>query len=109
APGGLWAGPRGVTNRRVSAVLVGHGILHHNFAHQPPRLWHHYAPHHPLDAGLPFATARLVDGELWLADAERAPHDLFGLPEEWPGPDPPFGSAPSLGSPAAAVGRQSTA
>lgn len=85
APGGLWATPQGATNRTVSGVLISNGILHHNFAQQAPRLWHHYKPDHPIDLNLPFPTARILDGELQLGAAQQAPHDLFGLPEDWPG------------------------
>jgi hypothetical protein len=66
-------------------VLIGNGILHHNFVQQAPRLWHHYKPYHPIDLNLPFPTARILDGGLQLGDAQQAPHDLFGLPEDWPG------------------------
>lgn len=91
-PDGFWVGTRGPASRKVSAVLFGVGILPETCARSAPRLWYHFAPKRPLDVDLPFAAARIIDDELRLADATTLPHDILGLPPEWPGPEPPFGS-----------------
>ena len=92
-PDGFWIGTRGPASKKVSAVLIGVGILPETCARAAPRLWHHFAPDRQLKVDLPFATARIVDDELRFADAKTLPHDLLGLTPEWPGPGPPFGSS----------------
>ncbi len=87
---GFWVGQRGPASKRVSAVLSGVSVLPTNCATTPLRLWHHFAPNRELTIDLPFATARIVDDQLILADAAREPHDMLGLTADWPGPRPPF-------------------
>jgi hypothetical protein len=89
-PDGLWVGQRGAASKKVSAVLSGVSVLPTNCATTPLRLWHHFKPDRELTIELPFATARLVDDQLVLADAARQPHDMLGLTADWPGPDRPF-------------------
>jgi hypothetical protein len=89
-PDGFWVGQRGPASKKISAVLSGVSVLPTNCATTPLRLWHHFMPDRELTLDLPFATARIVDDQLVLADAARQPHDILGLTPEWPGPDPPF-------------------
>jgi hypothetical protein len=89
-PDGFWVGQRGPASKKISAVLSGVSVLPTNCATTPLRLWHHFMPDRELTLDLPFATARIVDDQLILADAARQPHDILGLTPEWPGPDPPF-------------------
>jgi hypothetical protein len=39
---------------------------------------------------IPFPTANWQQDELVLAEGGRAPSNVLGLPQEWPGPEPPF-------------------
>jgi hypothetical protein len=87
---GVWIGKRGSAGRRISAVLMGVGILPGAVARTLPVLWHHYAPSYELAADLPFATARIVNDEVKLTDAKRAAAEVFDLPAAWPGPEPAF-------------------
>jgi hypothetical protein len=89
-PDGFLVRQRGPASKRVSAVLSGVSVLPTNCATTPLRLWHHYTPDRKLTIDLPFATARIVDDQLVLADAAREPHDMLGLKADWPGPQPPF-------------------
>ena len=89
-PDGFLVRQRGPASKRVSAVLSGVSVLPTNCATTPLRLWHHYTPDRKLTIDLPFATARIVDDQLVLADAAREPHDMLGLTPDWPGPHPPF-------------------
>lgn len=89
-PDGFWVGQRGPASKKISAVLSGVSVLPTNCATTSLRLWHHFAPNRKLTIDLPFATARIVDDQLVLADAAREPHDMLGLTADWPGPHPPF-------------------
>jgi hypothetical protein len=90
-PDGFWIGKRGVSSRKVSAVLVGVSVLPDNCARKELRLWHHLQPDRPLTCELPFASVRVVDDELVFEHAAKAPNEMLGLPEDWPGADPRFG------------------
>jgi hypothetical protein len=82
---GLWISRRGAARRRISAVLVGVGILPHTVATAWPTLWYHFDPTFTLLADLPFSAMRVVDDSLQRSEATRPPTDVFGLPHEWPG------------------------
>jgi hypothetical protein len=90
SPNGLWIGRRGPAAKRISAVLVGVGIMPMTCATAWPRLWHHFAPAHPLDAALPFASVRVVEDEVQFKQATRSAAEALGLPVTWPGPESPF-------------------
>jgi hypothetical protein len=90
-PDGFWIGKRGVSSRKVSAVLVGVSVLPDNCARKELRLWHHLQPDRPLTCELSFASVRVVDDELVFEHAAKAPNEMLGLPEDWPGADPRFG------------------
>jgi hypothetical protein len=87
---GVWVSRRGAARRRISAVLLGVGILPHTVATAWPTLWHHFDPTFGLAVDLPFRTARLVDETLELVEPPRSASDVLALPTDWPGPDPPF-------------------
>jgi hypothetical protein len=89
-PDGLWIGKRGASAKRISAVLMGVGILPGACAAAWPRLWHHFEPTYTLNAELPFATAQVVGEQLEFEDATRSAAEVLGLPVDWPGPEPPF-------------------
>lgn len=92
SPDGFWVGRRGPASKKASAVLSGVSVLPTNCATSPLRLWHHFTPDRELTVDLPFAKARIAGHELVLADAAREPHELLGLPADWPGPEPLFGT-----------------
>jgi hypothetical protein len=90
SPDGIWVGKRGPAGKRMSALLMGVGILPLTCATAWPRLWHHFDPTYTLEADLPFSTVRVVDDELAFTDATRSASEVLGLPVEWPGPEPAF-------------------
>ena len=87
-PDGFYVGKRGPANKKVSAVLAGVSVLPNNCARTGLRIWHHFLPDHELTTELPFATAHVTDDQLVFADAAKAPNQILGLPEDWPGLDP---------------------
>jgi hypothetical protein len=89
-PDGLWLDRSGLTGAQASGVLLGKSIGVHNCAQILPRLWHHPAPAQRLEISLPFPTARVLAGELELNDGDRMPHELIGVPADWPGQESPF-------------------
>jgi hypothetical protein len=87
---GVWVGRRGPVGRKISAVLTGVGISPGSVARFEPTLWHHFAPHRPLTAALPLRSARAVNNDVEFSDAAAPIASVFGLPAEWPGPEPAF-------------------
>jgi hypothetical protein len=64
-----------------------------------PRLWMNPWAARPLGMELPLPLAVVEDERLVLTEATRPPHEVFGLPPDWPGdPDSRFVST-SRGSP----------
>ena len=90
SPDGVWVGKRGPAAKRMSALLMGVGILPNTIARSAPQLWHHFDPTFPLEVDLPFSSVRVVDQELEIKDATRSPAEVFGVAHEWPGPEPAF-------------------
>lgn len=90
SPDGVWIGKRGPAAKRMSAVLMGVGIVPQTIATAWPRLWHHFDPMYELDANLPFSAARVTDDDLRITEATRSPADVFDVPVDWPGPEPAF-------------------
>jgi hypothetical protein len=90
SPDGFLVGKRGPASKKVSALLTGVSVLPTNCPRRGLRMWHHFLPDHELTTELPFATARVMDDQLVFADEARAPHQILGLPEDWPGLDPRF-------------------
>jgi hypothetical protein len=89
-PDGVWIGKRGPSAKRISAVLMGVGILPGACATAWPRLWHHFEPNYTLNAELPFSTARVLGEQLVFEEATSLAADVLGLPPEWPGPERSF-------------------
>jgi hypothetical protein len=89
-PNGAWIGRRGAAAKRMSAALIGVGILPHTIATAWPTLWHHFDPTYELEADLPFSTSIVVDDRLEVSEATRSPAEVFNLPADWPGPEPAF-------------------
>jgi hypothetical protein len=89
-PDGVWIGKSGSSGRRISAVLMGVGILPHTVATAWPRLWHHFDPTHTLAADLPFSTTRVSGNQLEFQEETRSAAEVLHLPPDWPGPEPAF-------------------
>ena len=53
-------------------------------------MWHHFDPTFELTADLPFGTVRVINDALEIADSKASASDVFGLSDQWPGPDPAF-------------------
>ena len=92
-PMGLWQ--RGTQQRatRVSAVLTAVQLAPYFVARNAPTLWTNPWAAKALEAELPWRTVSgdLAENRLVTADATRAPHEILGLPEDWPGTGRPFG------------------
>jgi hypothetical protein len=86
---GLWQTPAGPRYRRVSAVLLSPQIAMWQVAKEIPALWHNPWAYKPLDVQLPWPSIRLDQstGQLDQVDDGVPPHVLFGLPDDWPGPE----------------------
>jgi hypothetical protein len=91
-PDGLWQGPRGPRNTRVSAVLAVGNVRPYHFTNREPVLWHN-----------PWADKRMPDVLQWESVSDdpatrelvRRParqrcYEMLGVPEGWPGPEDPF-------------------
>jgi hypothetical protein len=90
-PDGFWRSRRGASGTGVSGVLVGSAIHPWSVAKTLPRLWLNRWATTPLEMELPFPLAVVKDEQLAFADATRPPHEVFGLPSDWPGdPDSRF-------------------
>jgi hypothetical protein len=90
---GVWMSHRGPTATAIAAVLSGAGVHPWTAARTPLHLWLNPWAATPLRVGLPFARATADDrGLIDYSPAAAAPHEILGLPEEWPGPDPPSDS-----------------
>ncbi len=90
-PMGLWQ--RGTEQRatRVSGVLTAIGLGPYFVATMPLTLWTNPWASMPLEAELPWRTVSgdLASNRLVTADATRQPHEILGLPPDWP-PGRPF-------------------
>lgn len=83
---GVWADAVGKPRHRgVSALLVRENV---RFEIALPELHHHPAAHRPLSVtGLPFRTVRYAAEDTLIAEPTASPCTVFGLPEDWPGPE----------------------
>jgi hypothetical protein len=91
-PDGLWRGPGGPRNTRVSGVVAMRSVRPWNLLAYAPVTWHNPWAALRLPDVLPWASARvdLENGQLIESEAVRPSHDILGLPEGWPGPEDPF-------------------
>lgn len=93
---GAWLSPNGPRNTGVSGVLVGRLLTPWNVGRSSEAsvtLWHHPAAEHPIDlSGPPWRTKRVnpESGQIELSEPDVDAAAFFGLPDEWPGPEPMF-------------------
>jgi hypothetical protein len=91
-PRGLWQ--RGAKQRatRVSAVLAAVQLAPYTVTRSAPTLWTNPWAAKPLEAELPWRTVSgdLEANSLVTTEATREPHEILGLPSDWPGPGRPF-------------------
>jgi hypothetical protein len=91
---GLWQRGQTPIYKRVTGVLSGIHIAPWTVAQSPLTLWLNPWAEHPLAAAdeLPWRTVTgdLDANELRIREATLSPHEIFGLPEDWPGPGRPF-------------------
>lgn len=81
---GVFMGPRGPRNTRVSAVLVVSSLLPWTVAAQQPALYHNPWTRYPIIGALgKISEHRLVDDQL-VETPGRPVAELLGLPERWP-------------------------
>jgi hypothetical protein len=92
APDGIWFGPQGMQNRRVSALLITKLLRPWCVGSVVPTLWHHPAAKHPLQIdGVPWRTAAVdSSGGLVYTEPSLDMSTFFELPPEWPGPEEAF-------------------
>jgi len=90
---GLLIGSDGPHSCRLSAVLVGKDVAPWSAARTGLALWKHPAATFPVhcDAG---GVLTIIDpqddGSFVTTPATVSTGELFGLPLDWPGPEPPF-------------------
>lgn len=90
-PNGVWTSEGGPRNRHVSAVMTGVSLQPWNLATTGPTIWLNPWASRPLDVPMPTRVADITTaGAVTFRDTTRPPHEVFGLPLEWPGPDGPF-------------------
>jgi hypothetical protein len=88
---GFWRRGTAPRNTRVSALITGTNIMPWTVAKVWPRLWRNPWAAHPLQAELQLPEAILSEqGTVTYSERVGAPASLFGLPEDWPGPEQPF-------------------
>lgn len=92
AKNGLWR-PSDSRGRKVSAVLVGTGILPWSPARELPRLWHNPWPLQRLGVpDLPFPITTANDrGEISHFSSNYSAEAILGLPAGWPEGEESFG------------------
>lgn len=90
--GGFWWGQQRAHNTGVSAVAIAQNLFHWNITNRSPTLWHNPWADVPLTSALQWEAKYFgpSEGTLEAVPAQRAPHELFGLPVDWPGPEGPF-------------------
>lgn len=92
-PNGFFGGPAAARRENVSGVLLINRLDPASVATSAPGLWLNPRAAHPLPAStLPWRTTSFdpMTGQKSEQPASTSPADLFGLPDDWPGPDPPF-------------------
>lgn len=88
---GFWMRGNEPRSTRVSAVITGTNLMPWTLASVWPRLWPNPWAQRPLEVDLPFPKG-IADqqGVVAYVDVDEAPHESFGLPADWPGPEAPF-------------------
>jgi len=94
APDGVWFGPTGIQNRRLSGVLIARHLVPWTITTTVPTLWHHPSAHLPLTIDAPMWRIARVDSASAIAfENPRLPIGaFFGLSPQWPGPEEPWPS-----------------
>jgi len=90
APDGIFLGPHGVRNTRVSGVLIAQHLSPWSVGTTVPTLWHHPAAEQDASvAGCPWrqVTVRTENGELEYHAPSITTSEFFDLPSDWPGFD----------------------
>lgn len=94
---GFWRGPNGPVNTHVSAVVAAQNLYDYKVAKQAPDVWHNPWADRPLATVLPWRSHRIdSQGGLQTIEPSVAPHEIFGITEQWPGPEGPFDIWPSV-------------
>ncbi|HUW83985.1 MAG TPA: hypothetical protein VMZ31_14470 [Phycisphaerae bacterium] len=85
-PNGLWIGPQGVRNTRVSAVLIVADLFPWSVAQQEPILYHNPWAEHSLPADWVDLTQMLPNNQTHKYEKHRGRplHEVLGLPQDWP-------------------------
>lgn len=90
-PDGLYIGPDGPRATQLSGVLIGDRLGVTALAEMSPRLWHNPAADHPVSSRLlPLPSAHLIEDRIDYQDGAVAPHEVFGISRDWPGPESAF-------------------
>lgn len=88
---GFWMKGAQARGTRVSAVLTGRSLMPWSVATTWPRLWPNPWAARPLSTTLPFPTAVAEErGAVTYEDRDGSPAEIFGLPDDWPGPEDRF-------------------
>ena len=92
-PNGVWFGPLGPRNTRMSAVLATVGLKPWALGKTNVYLFHHPVPEQSYVGALGRLTnVRLEEGQLMTYPGESL-LDVFVLPDDWPGPEDPIPSS----------------
>jgi hypothetical protein len=91
-PDGFWTSPGGPRYTRVSAVITAINLAPWSLARTEPHLWMNPWAKHSLAVEVPWKrTVGNPDTRLLeMTEARKAPHEILGLPPDWPGPEEPF-------------------
>jgi hypothetical protein len=82
--------------KKVSAVMVGVGLMPWMAARTWPRLWVNPWATHPLKEKFPFPLGTpALNGSVTYTEPEGSPSEILVLAEDWPGPERPFESDPA--------------
>jgi hypothetical protein len=91
-PNGVWIGPNGARRDQLSAVVICEHSDAWRAAKLEPHLWVNPWAAEPLECELPYMDVSKVDENGFVGkQGSLAPlRELLELPEDWPGPEPPF-------------------
>lgn len=88
---GFWMKGAQARGTRVSAVLTGRSLMPWTVATTWPQLWPNPWAARPLSADLPFPVAIADEkGAVTYEERDDTPAAIFGLPNDWPGPEDRF-------------------
>jgi hypothetical protein len=90
---GSWFAPDGWHHTNVSAILAVSGLLPWTVTTAVPTLWHHPKAQYPIDGIAPLfrqAVPNPTTGSVDFVAPMVEPATFFGLPPDWPGPEPRF-------------------